>query len=84
MKFGDDPQRGLTKLEIKQIHIKGTKYEQNVKIDSRIFSQQRTFEYIRITLTAKNMREYGFSLTRILPYKDRNYDSVLIRENKGQ
>ena len=23
------------------------------------------------------MREYGFSLTRILPYKDRIYDSVL-------
>ena len=26
----------------------------------------------------------GFSLTRILPYKDRIYDSVLIRENMGQ
>ena len=30
------------------------------------------------------MREYGFSLTRILPYKDKIYDSVLIRENIGQ
>ena len=30
------------------------------------------------------MREYGFSLTRILPYKDRIYESVLIRENTGQ
>ena len=30
------------------------------------------------------MRECGFSLTRILPYKDRIYDSVLIRENTGQ
>ena len=30
------------------------------------------------------MREYRFSLTRILPYKDRVYDSVLIRENMGQ
>ena len=27
------------------------------------------------------MREYGFSLTRILPYKDKIYDFVLIREN---
>ena len=32
--------------------------------------------------TAWNMREYGFSLTRILPYKDRIY-SALIRENTG-
>ena len=31
--------------------------------------------------TAYNMREYGFSLTRILQYKNRIYDSVLIREN---
>ena len=30
------------------------------------------------------MREYGFSLTRILPYKDKIYDSVLVRENTGQ
>ena len=30
------------------------------------------------------MRESGFSLTRILPYKDRIGDSILIRENKGQ
>ena len=30
------------------------------------------------------MQEYGFPLTRILPYKDRIYDSVLIRENTGQ
>ena len=30
------------------------------------------------------MREYGFSLTRILPYKNRIVDSVLIRENTGQ
>ena len=37
-----------------------------------------------IQSTAKNMREYGFSLTRFLPYKDRNVDSELIRENTGQ
>ena len=30
------------------------------------------------------MREYGFSLTRILPYRDRIIDSVLIWENTGQ
>ena len=30
------------------------------------------------------MREYGFSLTRIMPYKDRIYDSALIPENTGQ
>ena len=30
------------------------------------------------------MREYGFSLTHILPYKDRIYDFVRIRENTGQ
>ena len=30
------------------------------------------------------MRENGFSLSRILPYKDRICDSVLIRENTGQ
>ena len=27
------------------------------------------------------MQEYGFSLARILPYKDRIVDSVFIREN---
>ena len=31
--------------------------------------------------TAKNMPEYGFSLTRILSYKDRIVNFVLIREN---
>ena len=32
--------------------------------------------------TVQNMQEYRFSLTRILPYKDRMVDdSVLIREN---
>ena len=30
------------------------------------------------------MREYGFSLTRILPNKDKIYDFILIRENMGQ
>ena len=30
------------------------------------------------------MREYGFSLTRILPYKDKAYDFVLIQENRGK
>ena len=30
------------------------------------------------------MREYGFSLARILPYKDKIVDLVLIRENMGQ
>ena len=30
------------------------------------------------------MCEYQFSLTRILPYRDRVLDSVFIRENKGQ
>ena len=30
------------------------------------------------------MLEYGFSLTRIFPYKDRIVDFVLIRENTGQ
>ena len=30
------------------------------------------------------MREYGFSLTHIFPYKDRTYDSVLMRESTGK
>ena len=30
------------------------------------------------------MREYGLSLTQILPYKKSTYDSVLIPENTGQ
>ena len=30
------------------------------------------------------MREYEFSLTHILPYKDRIVDFVLIRKNMGQ
>ena len=30
------------------------------------------------------MQEYGFSLTGIFPYKNRIYDSDLIRENMGQ
>ena len=28
--------------------------------------------------------KHGFSLTRIFPYEDRIYDSVIIRENMGQ
>ena len=34
--------------------------------------------------TPWNIREYEFSLTRILPYKDRVVESVKIRENTGQ
>ena len=30
------------------------------------------------------MREYGFSLTHILPYKKSTYDSALTPENTGQ
>ena len=30
------------------------------------------------------MREYGISLTRILPYKNKTYDSVYKRKNSGQ
>ena len=30
------------------------------------------------------MREYGFYLSRIFPYKDKIVDSVLIREKAGQ
>ena len=30
------------------------------------------------------LREYGFSLTRILPYKDGIYDSVFIQKNLGR
>ena len=30
------------------------------------------------------MPEYGFSLTRIFPYKERFVDSVLVPENTGQ
>ena len=30
------------------------------------------------------MSEYGFSLTRIFPYKDIIVDSIPIRENAGQ
>ena len=30
------------------------------------------------------MPEYGFSLTRIFAYKDRNFDSVFVRKNTGQ
>ena len=34
--------------------------------------------------TAQSVLEYESSLTRIFPYKDRIYDSVLIRENTSQ
>ena len=34
--------------------------------------------------TALSMQEYGFSLTRTLPYKDRIHNSVHMRENTGQ
>ena len=37
-----------------------------------------------LTDSTSNMLEYGFSLTRILSYKDRICGSVLIRENTGQ
>ena len=30
------------------------------------------------------MREYGFSLTLIFPYKNKIYDFAVIRENTGQ
>ena len=30
------------------------------------------------------MREYGFPLSRILPYKDKIYYSSYVRENMGQ
>ena len=30
------------------------------------------------------MPKHGFPLTRLFPYKDRIYDSVLIRRNLGQ
>ena len=39
---------------------------------------------IKKVFSASNVREYGFSLTRILPDKDRICDSVYIRENTGQ
>ena len=32
----------------------------------------------RLETTVYNMQEYGFTLTHILPYKYRIYDSVLI------
>ena len=34
--------------------------------------------------TAQNMLERGFSLTGLFPYKDKIYNSVLVRENMGQ
>ena len=34
--------------------------------------------------TSKNMREYGFSLTRFLSYKDKIYNYVLTWENTRQ
>ena len=37
-----------------------------------------------ISSTVLYMREYRFSLTGFLPYKDRIYDSVFIRENTVQ
>ena len=43
---------------------------------------RKVFEMIKDT--AENMREYGFSLTRMLSYKDKIYDFVLIRENMDQ
>ena len=33
--------------------------------------------------TVENMQEYGFSLTRILPYNDRMVDYVLIGKKVG-
>ena len=35
-----------------------------------------------MTCTLQNLREYEFWLICIFPYKDRIYDSLLIRENK--
>ena len=35
-----------------------------------------------MTWTVQNLREYEFWLICIFPYKDRIYDSLLIRENK--
>ena len=49
---------------------------QKYKKSSKIKHEQKTL--IRHCI---NMREYGFSLTRVLPYKNRIYDSVFIREN---
>ena len=40
--------------------------------------------YLILITSVQIMREFGFSLTRILPYKDRIVDSAYIRENIGQ
>ena len=36
-----------------------------------------------VTITAENIPEYGFSLTRLFPYKDSICDSDVIREYTG-
>ena len=40
--------------------------------------------FAKFHITTSNMREYGFSPTRLLPSNDKIVDSALTRENMGQ
>ena len=57
--------------------------EDKVILGMRNADTQRK-QVVSASSTAQNMREYGFSLTRIPPHKDKIVDFLLIRENTGQ
>ena len=58
--------------------------ETTIKISYHFDGSDVITWYFFKTNTAQNMGEYGFSLTHILPYKDKIVDFILIRENNGQ
>ena len=49
-----------------------------------IYEYFTRFSYFAVRSLHKIYQDQGFSLTLILPYKDKIADFVLIRENKGQ
>ena len=55
-----------------------------IKISYHFDGSDAIIWYFFKTNTAQNMREYGFSLTHILPCKDKIVDFILIQENNGQ
>ena len=66
--------------------FRGSGYVKCIHCNSIAIYRKSLFYYsiVFFITTGQNMRECGFSMTRILPYKNRIVDSVLIQENMGQ
>ena len=78
----------LLKWMLRISHAWGRKWLWNsvfiTNIEQYGTEKHRFRSYFTKCYTTWNMQKYGFSLTCILPYKDRIVYSILIRENTGQ